>query len=53
MNSLFDYKSNSHSYRYRVQTLQTNLKLDDIFAETTYLLQAIRYIVKENFFEPK
>jgi hypothetical protein len=50
LNKLFDYKTNSHSYKYRVQTLQTNLKLDDIFQETTYLLQTIRFIIKENFF---
>jgi hypothetical protein len=46
-----DYKSNSFQYRYQYQTLETNLMLDNIFQDTSYMLQAIRHIVKNNFFD--
>jgi hypothetical protein len=51
LESLMDYKSNSFHYRYQHQTLETNLLLDNIFSETSYILQAIRYVVKNNFFD--
>lgn len=46
-----DYKSNSFNYRYQHQTLETNLLLDNIFRDTSYLLQTIRFVVKNNFFD--
>jgi hypothetical protein len=45
-----DYKTNSFNYRYQYKTLETNLLIDSIFNETLYALQAIRFIVKNNFF---
>ena len=48
---LLNYKSNSLNYKYNSQTLDVNFLLEDIFEESSYLLQAIRYIVKNNFFE--
>lgn len=50
LENLMDYKSNSCQYRYQYQTLETNLLLDNVFRDTSYMLQAIRYIVKHNFF---
>lgn len=50
LENFMDYKSNSFHYRYQYQTLETNLLLDNIFRDTSYMLQAIRYIVKNNFF---
>lgn len=46
-----DYKSNGFQYHYQYQTLETNLLLDNIFRDTSYMLQSIRYIVKNNFFD--
>lgn len=53
LESFMDYKSNSFHYRYQHQTLETNLLLDNIFSETSYILQAIRYVVKNNFFDER
>ncbi|EAR92112.1 nuclear fragile X mental retardation-interacting protein (macronuclear) [Tetrahymena thermophila SB210] len=47
----FNYKSNSSNFRYKANTLLTNLVLDEIYRERNYLLQAIRYIVSNNFFD--
>ncbi|KAL4509254.1 hypothetical protein ABPG72_018185 [Tetrahymena utriculariae] len=47
----FNYKSNSSNFRYKTNTLLTNLVLDEIYRERNYLLQAIRYIVTNNFFD--
>lgn len=48
---MFDYRYNSHNYKYMKNTLTANMLLEDIFKENCYLLQAIRYIVKTNFLE--
>ena len=48
---LLDYKSNSLNYAYHSQTLEVNFLLEDIFEESSYLLQAIRHIAKNNFFK--
>ena len=45
-----NYKENSLNYKYTYKTLETNFVLEDVFEESCYLLQAIRYIVKNDFF---
>lgn len=48
---MFDYRYNSHNYKYMKNTLTANMLLEDIFKENCYLLQAIRFIVKTNYLE--
>lgn len=48
---MFDYKENSANFKYSKNTLLANMLLEDIFKENCYLLQAIRYIVKNDFLE--
>ena len=47
-----NYKFNPANYKYKSNTLFASLIVDDIYKERQYLLQAFRYLVKENFFEP-
>ena len=47
----FNYKSNNAYHRYRVNTLLTNLTIDEIYKERTVILQILRYLVNENFFQ--
>ena len=51
VSQIFDYKSNSTNFKYKEKTLLTNLVIEDIFKESCYLLQAVRYIVNNNYFE--
>jgi hypothetical protein len=46
-----DYKSNPVNFKHKSNTLYASLVLDEIFRERSYVMQAIRYIVKNNFFE--
>lgn len=48
---LLNYKTNSLNYKYNSQVLDVNFLLEDIFEESSYLLQAIRHMVKNNFFK--
>jgi hypothetical protein len=49
--NMFNYRENSSNYKYMKNTLVANMLLEDVFKENCYLLQAIRYIVKSDFFE--
>lgn len=44
---------NPANFKYRSNTLYANLIVDEVYKERQYLLQAFRYIIKENFFEEK
>lgn len=48
---MFDYKSNSVNYKHMEKVLLTNMVIEDVFKESCYLLQAVRYIVNSNYFE--
>lgn len=48
---VLSYKQNSSNFRYKTNTLLTNLVLDEIYRERNYLLQAIRFIVENKFFD--
>ena len=51
LQSFLESKTNSAQHRYRLNTLTTNLVLDEIFKERSIILQCFRYIVKEDFFK--
>ena len=46
-----DYKANAVNFKHKADTLYASLVLDEIFKERSYILQAIRYIIKNNYFE--
>ncbi|CAD8120120.1 unnamed protein product [Paramecium sonneborni] len=48
-----NYRVNPANFRYKSNTLYTNMLIGEIYRERQYILQAIRYLVKENFFEEK
>ncbi|CAK66948.1 unnamed protein product (macronuclear) [Paramecium tetraurelia] len=48
-----NYRVNPANFRYKSNTLYTNMLIGEIFRERQYVLQAIRQLVKENFFEVK
>jgi len=43
----------SGDYKYKTDTLLARMLVDSVYKERNVILQAIRYIVKENFFDPK
>lgn len=45
------FKTNSAQHRYKLNTLTTNLVLDEIFKERSIILQCFRYLAKENLLE--
>lgn len=48
---MLDYKTNSISFKHTEKMLLTNMVIEDVFKESCYLLQGVRYIVGERFFE--
>lgn len=48
---MLDYKTNSVNFKHTEKVLLTNMVIEDVFKESCYLLQAIRYIVNSNYFE--
>ena len=46
-----NYKENSLNFKYASQTLEVNFLLEDIFKESSQILQAIRFFVKNDFFK--
>lgn len=53
LDGVLNSKQNSSGFRYKTNTLLTNLLLDEIYKERNYLLQAIRYMVNNQFFDEK
>ena len=51
MEYAMNYKGNSNNYHYKTNNLLTNLVLDEIYKERNVLLQSIRYIMNNNFFD--
>jgi hypothetical protein len=41
----------NEDHRYRTDTLMAKLVLESMYTERNVILQALRYIVKENFFD--
>ena len=50
---LLDGPARTSDFKYKTNTLLANLLIDNIFNEKNVIVQCLRYIVKENFFEKK
>ena len=50
---ILEGKSGTSDFKYKSNTLLANLLIDSIYHEKNAILQCLRYIVKENFFDPK
>ena len=50
LKAYLDYKTNSAQHRYQLNSLTTNLVLDEIYKERSIIMQCFRYIIEEDFF---